>query len=268
MNNLGENQFFSMYFWREGRPPPPMEHGSILIMRDGDIVKNSLTHIAISLGQLVKDRVFREAPLKYAYTSSMHSAVLVGHRYEDETPVLELAEAQIQGVSKNWVKLTQLGKSRQATMFYQFVPKAPKVRDALLDLAFHSSSNLDEKMSYGFKNAAISLFKAASEFDSQARDKIACAVVDTLQGRQWRDLSGSIFSEYCSSYVILLLQASCVLAQIPADQIAEIKRAPPDNAIRFVAYCHVDRALPKQLKCNSDSVQPSELYDRFLSFPT
>lgn len=239
---------------------PPLEPGSIFLTSDEGPLRNSFTHYVICLGQFLREKIFRTS--LNGDTSFMHAAVVMDSTKE----TLLLAEALIDGVSKNWVTLEALGgKMRGTDKCFIFTPKSSDLRAEILNLAEHSTSSDQGKMRYGFTNAALSVFKGSLELDAKGVKKVACALIDTIQGRRWQDISGKVTSEFCSSYVTLLLQTAYILQNISPKQITILEKTPRKTAIEFVSRFFVKNGLLYRLRCRSDAVQPAELFERLLA---
>ncbi len=248
--SLGDNSFSNIFFWRDGNGIPPLKPGSVLITCDEGPIHHSLNHVGIAFGQLIRSGI---------YSSSMHAAIVLDSREEEGKTSVLLAEAQVDGIHREWVKFEEMGKLRDADTVWVFTPKGSSLRNTIVDLASQSTAPDRKKQPYNFIGAFKTVFKKSTDLNPAAIEKISGVVVDAIQGREWGR------AEYCSSYVTLLLQAATVLQGISEEQRRLIQVASRELAVHLTAEFQVKDRLIDRLRCNSDRTYPNDLFNRLLA---
>lgn len=106
-------------------------------------------------------------------------------------------------------------EERQSDSLYLVIPKSESLRNRIVELGKYTTSETKETISYSRIGALFSVFSFEREMAKDEEFIVAGIVADILQGRQWRDASNQPLSEFCSSYVLNIVQASLLLEAIP-----------------------------------------------------
>lgn len=267
MSLIGENYFCTYYRWTVGEDLPPLVAGSILFTADEGTIKKTCGHMAIFFGQSIHKNCFNP-DLVDGNSSLMHSAILLEGKVEDGTYWLQMAEATISdGIVRNWENMDLILDERQADSLYLVIPKSESLRNRIVELGKYTTSETKETISYSRIGALFSVFSFHRKMAKDEEFKVAGIVTDTLQERQWRDTSSQPLSEFCSSYVLNVVQASLLLEAIPQKLTCLLKRLPRESAIQSIIKLFYASSIPNQLSLPAHLVEPSELYHRLVSFP-